>query len=80
MSAACSSCGADIVWARTLNGKAMPLDAQPNAAGAVLLYSDGTCRVLKSPERLTGDHAEHRHDSHFSTCPNAAQHRRRSAS
>jgi hypothetical protein len=46
MSDTCNSCGAPIRWSRTLKGSYMPLDAEPNPDGNVVLYDNGTCRVL----------------------------------
>lgn len=37
MSATCRSCGAEILWAVTENGKRMPVDAEPVPAGTILL-------------------------------------------
>ena len=62
----CSSCGAEIIWAKTPAGKNMPLDAKPEtrwiAEGGG--GQESTCRPVQV--RV----------SHFSTCPNADQHRR----
>jgi len=33
----CRSCGAEIRWARTVKGKAIPLDQDPTVTGNVLL-------------------------------------------
>jgi hypothetical protein len=75
MSDTCNSCGAPIRWSRTLKGSYMPLDAEPNPDGNVVLYDNGTCRVLVDE----WGHEGHRHTSHFATCPNAMHHRRRKA-
>lgn len=64
MTATCRSCGAPIIWARTVNGKAMPLDAEPTDAGNVSLVN-GVAYVgeqLALPPCYT---------SHFATCPDA---------
>jgi hypothetical protein len=75
----CSSCNALIFWALTKNGKRIPIDAEP--------VSNGNLRVEWSPDFETAtafvvgpDRSlwpENRYVSHFSSCPNAAQHRRR---
>lgn len=41
--ASCKSCGAEIVWALTIAGRRMPVDAKPAAAGegAVVLAAMG---------------------------------------
>lgn len=70
MSTTCKSCGAPIRWARTAgSGKPIPL----NEARTVVLRElpgqtagDGTPIV----ETVVG------HQSHFATCPQAAEHRR----
>lgn len=75
----CRSCGAAIVWALTTAGKRIPLDA--DAAGTVVMAEagglvphettpDGTAIVRAEPGAFGMR-------THFSTCPNAAAHRRR---
>lgn len=66
----CTSCGAAIVWARTDTGRSMPLDPDPVEGGNVQLGADGVARVVGP---LFGG----THKSHFATCPQAAQHRRK---
>jgi hypothetical protein len=67
----CRSCNAEIIWARTESGKAMPLDAEPTEDGNVKIVGGfavvGGLQLLDPGPRYT---------SHFATCPNAAQHRR----
>lgn len=66
--AACRSCGAPIVWAKTAAGKAMPLDA-----ASVLVM------VPRAPTGTADEvvvDAVRGHLSHFATCPHAAQHRK----
>lgn len=72
---ACRSCGAAIVWARTVAGKLMPVDAEPADDGTLALIEDvdGELRVLV----LGFDPDELRHRPHFSTCPEADEWRRR---
>ncbi len=55
----CRSCGAEIEWLRTKEGKNTPVDAKP-----VFI------------ETRNGDPIEG-YRSHFATCPNADQHRRK---
>lgn len=86
MSTACSTCDAPIVFARTLHGSTMPLDAAPvlfdgNRRGLFVLVTSGdkTCCValgtlLNAGLRLTADVRIHR--THYATCPQASQHRR----
>lgn len=66
-------CGAEIVWAITVNGRRMPVDVEPSADGGVELYLDGGdlhARVLKRQElqqATLGVLVELR-QSHFVTC------------
>ncbi len=69
--AACSTCGRPIFWAATDSGKKIPIDASPlgdvRRANVVLL--DGLAKVVR--------HGEGTHITHFVTCPNAAEHRKK---
>jgi hypothetical protein len=74
MSPRCRSCGAPILWALTDRGKRIPLDELPLAAippGSFVV--SGTGDELRAstvaPVPL--------YRSHFATCPNADEHRRR---
>ena len=65
----CRRCRAQIKWARTENGKAMPLDFHPNQDGNIELVN-GIAVVLG------GDNLAHAretntvlHMPHFATCP-----------
>ena len=69
----CSSCGAPIVWAVTPSGHRMPLDADPVPAGNLVF--DGE---LARHAELDDDPAGARWVSHFATCPESDQWRRRS--
>lgn len=74
----CRSCGAEIFYATTTTGKAMPLDVDPHPDGNVIVErQDGRlgCRVLGNAAPAARDEVRYR--SHFATCPNAAAHRRR---
>lgn len=75
----CTSCGAAIVWATTMAGKAMPLDALPvPPEGAILaarrVGPDLEVRHITTSLELWPD--EHPARSHYATCPNADQHRK----
>lgn len=72
MSAQCSSCGAAIVWAVTVAGARMPVDAAPSPKGNLVLEGE-TVRVVPPPDLLD---QRPRHTSHFATCPDAAQFRK----
>lgn len=82
----CSACPASIVWAtndKTL--RTMPVDAEPTADGNVILTDNAhggppSAHVLTKAE--TSDPGLFppdgpRHTSHFATCPNAADFRRK---
>jgi len=74
----CGSCGALIVWASTAHDKAMPVDAEPNPAGNVLLHARpgrGPLAEVVPPGQLLMGGGQLR-TSHFATCPHADQHRR----
>lgn len=73
MSEHCRSCGEAILWARTVNGKPMPLDPEPVRGGNVRLEK-GTAHVLGP---LEADAEPRLYVSHFATCPQAASHRKR---
>jgi hypothetical protein len=78
--ATCRSCEAPIVWGKTRAGRAMPLDAEPDPAGNVVLLANGTAVVLTADEaaerRLTFPE-EVRRMPHHATCPQADEWRRR---
>lgn len=79
----CASCGAAIIWAVTTKGKAMPVDALPVAGGTIRVASrryplPPLATVVGAAINLfddddTGD----RHTSHFATCPDADEWRKR---
>lgn len=76
----CRSCGAPVRWIRSATtGKNMPLDAEPTSDGNILIDTLGLAHVHASPtaaiERGIPD--QPRYLSHFTTCPDAAAHRRR---
>lgn len=73
--AKCRSCQADIIWIRSSNNNLMPLDAQPNPEGNIVI-KDGVAHVMKGDlfeEMLEGE----RYMTHFATCPNSAKHRKK---
>jgi hypothetical protein len=75
MSTRCSSCQAAIVWAVTTKGARMPVDAAPADDGNIVLIdtAGGIQAIVVRPGEFPG---QKRHRSHFSTCPNHAQHRK----
>lgn len=72
MSAVCSSCGAPIRWALSEKSKRIPLDAAPVEDGNIIL-EDGIARYIT----LTDAVPFLLYKSHFATCVNADQHRKR---
>jgi hypothetical protein len=75
----CRSCGARILWTHTESGKAMPVDvgARPNGNLALRLEAGAPiARVLRDGEE-PGVGEVGRFVSHFASCPNSAQHRKR---
>lgn len=69
----CKSCGAQIIWVPTVNGKAMPCDAKPipyeedPTGNLTLVTPDG--RVVKA--RADAGSETFGYISHFTTCPQA---------
>ena len=64
MTACCRSCGAPIIWVRMETGRRMPVDAD-SLTTVLVVSGDRT----KGAMRTAGT-------SHFSTCPQADEHRR----
>lgn len=65
-----------IEWRRTeATGAVMPIDPDPVADGNLLITDLGEVRVL-GPLEVELHRAEHRHLSHFVTCPEADQFRK----
>lgn len=74
----CRSCGAPIRWVRMAeSGRANPLDPNPHPSGNIALDAEGKAHYLKRGQETFIAPSE-RYVSHFSTCPNAKQHRRAS--
>lgn len=72
----CDGCGAPIIWATTVRGEKMPVDAGPAPDGNVVLRMVGGrphAEVVSNPARLFGKTAR---KSHFATCPKAGTFRR----
>ena len=69
---ACKSCGAPIRWCKTERGKNIPVDDAPSPAGNLDIGRDGIARVVTESLR----YGQKLYQSHFVTCPEAAQHRR----
>lgn len=72
----CRSCNAEIIWAVTEKGKRVPLDAEPAERPS------GLFRIEPQPRPGTellavSVSGQKVYLSHFVTCPNADQHRKR---
>lgn len=80
----CRSCKAPVTWALSTSGAAMPLDTEPSPAGNVLVVPCGEFGISRlavvlskgALDRATVQGAVLR-TSHFATCPDAPQHRKR---
>ena len=78
----CKSCGADITWIRLQSGKLMPCNSrmkeywQTPKGSKTIITPNGEvikCETEGLPQTATGVGYE----SHFATCPAAAEHRKR---
>jgi hypothetical protein len=69
----CRSCGAEILWCRTVNNKSIPVDAKPVEYGGNIVIRDGVAITLKRDE--PSEAGEKRYRSHFATCPDAKKFR-----
>jgi len=72
--AKCRSCKAPVYWAVTGTGGAMPVNVEPSPDGNLSLRWNGR-RILAV--YVDANFAGPRRKSHFASCPNAAEHRRR---
>lgn len=78
----CKSCGAEIIWIKMKSGRAMPCDPDPVHFSIDKEHHRGNV-VLVTPDGMTGRFTEDPSSdkigyiSHFATCPNANQHRKR---
>ena len=75
--ARCRSCGAPIRFVRTVHGHTHPLDWDPVPHGEWTLTTDPKgAEVMLRATHLTSKEAD-LYTSHFATCPDADQHRRK---
>jgi hypothetical protein len=82
--ATCRSCDAHVVWAKTLDGRNIPLDAEPMGGwDAPRVFPDGNLRPVLSDRRINGHltveyvtPGEGKYRTHFSSCPDANEWRR----
>lgn len=84
----CDTCGAPIFWSATISGKKMPIDAEPTPEGLLVILppkddlpkSLGTAvdfRVGTDAVNKMLAEGCPRWTSHFATCPDAQEHRRK---
>ncbi len=79
----CRTCHQPIIWAVTVNGKAMPVDAEPPLAGGnIALESRGAnaaprARVVSGAELADPQRPDNLRTSHFARCRQAATWRSR---
>lgn len=71
---ACRSCGSQVLWARTVNDKPMPLNPEPCEYGGNIVLENGVARVIKKGEAVGHDVKLYR--SHFATCKEADKFRK----
>ena len=80
--ATCRTCGEEVTWTITTNGKMMPVDAIPTEDGNFYLVDEGDTHptayyyVPMFPPTAADGFDGDRYDSHFATCPSADEHRR----
>ncbi len=83
MSSQCRSCQAPIQWVITERGVMMPLDADPQPDGNIILTVSGA-RALSTEAKQNAvllaestDQALTFYRSHFASCPFAKRHRKK---
>jgi hypothetical protein len=72
----CRSCEAAILWAVTTKGSLMPVDADPHPDGTLVLIDNHGELFVRHPSPMF-DADKPLHRSHFATCPDAKEHRKR---
>jgi hypothetical protein len=66
----CRSCGEEVRWAETVNGKKVMLDPEPTSSGVYALEDRaGTIVAVRIRSPYTGD----RYDCHWDTCANKGE-------
>lgn len=73
----CRTCGQRIIWCRTETGKRMPLDPEPHMDGNLVITSRELLPTVRPVSRANPGPGELRYRSHFASCKQATQHRRR---
>lgn len=72
----CKSCGKPILWTKSTNGKAMPIDPDPSPNGNIFLKGGEALVLTKysvEGQRKLGNPL---YTAHFVTCEYAKKHRR----
>lgn len=77
MTGICRSCGAAIIWGKTVAGKNMPLDAEPSDKGNMTISQDGVIAAITAASPLFADTGAARYLSHHATCPDGKKWRRK---
>ncbi len=73
----CRSCSAPVLWVTWASEKKMPIDTTPSPVGNVVVTHRQKENVLFVEKFDPALHENRkRYTSHFSTCPNADQHRK----
>lgn len=76
----CKGCGAEIRWAKTKNGKSIPLDAEPNSEGNVVFEESdtayGVAVVLGPAEAALARSRGMVWMPHHATCPKVVEFQR----
>lgn len=77
--AVCKGCGAEVTWVKTLAGKTMPIDPKPNPDGNLQIVDRSGAQIIVAVvnDTLFDDETTVRYTSHFATCPDADEFRRR---
>jgi hypothetical protein len=78
----CKGCGADIYWIRTHAGRLMPVNTTRKLILADAKDSDTTIvtdkgEVVTGKQVENGFYTDYGYESHFATCPAAAEYRRK---
>ena len=73
----CKGCGAEILWATTINGKKIPLDPEPDPLRGAVFYDGVQAIVLRAAARKEAlAEGEPLYTAHWSTCARAAHYRK----
>jgi hypothetical protein len=73
----CRSCSQLILWVEWASGKKMPIDISPNPNGNIVVtYRKSENKLLAENFDRSRHEGRRRFVSHFTTCPQASQHRR----